>query len=242
MKEAIARHIAAAILVALVLLLAGCQVPQWRVFQKTVPAPVSKTAEQVEGERQAADLIAKTIEQPVELKPVAQGLSESLGRPEKPLDHTTVAPSAEKAVKRLESGVLEMQQARKKQDAFLERYQGLELENTGVNLFGGSVVLSLAAVVALCVFVPGFGTLVLFMIRRMHAAGKQVVEGIEQFKHAEPEKAAELQEWLSAHMDRAAKAQVKAMRKGLSKEAQENISEIVTAKARTTNPPTLHGQ
>jgi hypothetical protein len=237
-QATIARHVVAAILVAVVLMLTGCTVPQWRVFQKTIPAPVAKSDEQVEGERQAADLIAKTIEEPVALKPVAQGLSESLGKPAKPLDHTTVAVSSERAVKRLETGVVELRNAREKQDAFLERYQGMEIENTGVNLFGGSVFLSMAAVVALCIFVPGFGSLVLFMIRRMHAAGKQVVEGIEQFKHAEPDKAAELQEWLSAHMDQAAKAQVKAMRNNLSKQAKENISEIVAQR----QTPTLKGQ
>lgn len=201
-------------------------VPQWRVFQKEVPDPVTKSEKQIEAERQSADLLARKIEQPVELKPVAQTLSESLGRPENPIEGEDIGKTSREATKAVSVAVRDYQERRDEQDDWLRRYAGLDIENTGVNLFGGSVVLSLGAVVALMVLVPGFGSLVIFMIRRIYASGKEVVEGIEVFKQAEPDKAAELEEWLSSYMNRKAKNDVAKMREHLSKHAKSNIEEI----------------
>ena len=217
-------------LVLCVVMLSGCAVPQWRVFQKSVPAPVGKSEAQVESERQAADLIAKTVEEPVQLRPVAQTLSESLGKPLKPLDHTNIPTASNRAVSGLESGILEVQRERAKQDEFLARYEGLQIENTGVNLFGGSVVLSMVAVVALCVLVPGFGTLVLFLIRRLRVGLQQTVEGIAQFSEDEPESAQRLKNHLRGRMDSGSKAVVNGFRRNLSKPVQDNIQEIKKSK------------
>jgi hypothetical protein len=201
-------------LIIALIALTGCQVPQWRVFQKEIPAPVSKSDDQVEYERQAADLIAQRIEEPKALRPTAVALSTSLGKPKNPIEVPDIEVAADRATARVTEGILDMQRQRYKQDEFLSRYQGLEIENTGVNLFGGSVVLSMAAVVALCVFVPGFGSLILFMIRRIRHATHQVVQGVQEYEKAEPEKYADLQEYLRGKMDLGSKSVIKSFKKG----------------------------
>jgi len=89
---------------------AGCTAA--RLFQSKVPAPVLKTEKQVEAERQGADLIARKLETPHQLKPVAESLSNSLGKPKYSLadiSNFNIDDAATRANVDLLAGIVSMQ-------------------------------------------------------------------------------------------------------------------------------------
>jgi len=63
------------VILGLFLSLSGCSAPQWRVFQSNVPAPLAKSAIQIEAERASADLVARTVTAPPEIIPVVHVLT-----------------------------------------------------------------------------------------------------------------------------------------------------------------------
>ena len=193
------------------LALSGCfSVPQWRVAQAKVPTPVVKTEKQTEAERQAADYIARTIETPIALKPVAQELSSSLGEPKAPIKEGPKA--ADQAVAALHRGQLDQQAQIDRLNRLLAKHQGKEIEGTGVNLFAPTTGLGFIGLIAACIFVPGFLTFVLFVIRRAYGTLRVLVTKIREFEIAEPEAAAKLTESLGRGMDRSHKLLVRSLK------------------------------
>lgn len=166
----------------LVFCFTGCGIIPTRIFQKKVPPPITKAPAQIENERQAADLIAQSITAPPSLKPVAQELSSSLGKPEKPLPSATPAQvddSASKSIASLSAGMVKLQEQVEAQNRFIAKYAGKTLDDTGFSLLGpgmGAVVIGLIALAVLC---PPALTLMIFAFRRLKAAAGIVVNQVE---------------------------------------------------------------
>jgi hypothetical protein len=181
----VTRTIRLLILAALLLTVPGCGlIPEYRVGQKAVPPPVQKTPAQLEAERQAAELLARGIEEPPSLKPVAQGLSDSLGKPQKSLvpanpTREQVDTAALEAVARLEASLAKMQKQVDAQNKFLTKYAGTKLEGTGFDLgsWGGGALL--IGLVVLAIACPPVMTLMFFAFRRLKAAASIVVNEME---------------------------------------------------------------
>lgn len=164
-------------------LVTGCTVGQWRVFKASVPAPIGKSAATLEAERRAADLIARKIEAPAELKPVAQGLSASLGAPSKPLKADTpedFAKAADTSAAELRSALVAMQKQITRLNVDLIKYQGKAIEGTGFSMFGPGMTTIIIALIVLAVACPPALTLMAFAYRRLKAASKSVVNGLEE--------------------------------------------------------------
>lgn len=166
-------------------LLSACT--PWRAFQSKVPEPVSKLAEQVEAERQGADLIARKLEQPVELKPVAVSLSASLGAPKKSLVDTKafdMPAAAQHANLDLQSGIVQMQRQLDQLNFKLVKLQGKEVEGTGFSLLGpGMTVVVLGLIVLGVVFPPAF-TIMGILYRRMKQTAGMIVAQIDETSKA----------------------------------------------------------
>lgn len=189
--------------------------PQWRVGQAEVPRPVEKPAVQVEAERQAADLIAKRIEEPVALKPVAANLSASLGAPEHPIPaETKTEDAAKESLEDLQAGMAKLQAAVVAQNRILARYAGKEIEGTGINLFGPGVTAVVLGLIVLAVVFPPLATILFFMLRRVGGAMSATVAGVEDFIQARQDDDAvkELKAALSKRMDTAHKAIVRKLK------------------------------
>lgn len=185
--------------ISLILLLSGCRLPEIRIGQAEVPAPLTVTPERLEAYRQGADYVAKTIESPVETVYVADELSSSLGAPKRPLDNVEdVVESLRKAYKDQEE---EIESLNRK----LERLQGKDIEGTGVDIlpFGGGI--GFIALIAAIILVPGFGTFVFWIIRKAftntRGAFKSTIRAIEDFKKEKPSEASALLNYLSKHQD-----------------------------------------
>lgn len=187
------------------LFLSGCALlPELRVFQKKLPPPVEQS-KVTEGQRQAADYIAKKIEKPEELKPVAQELATSLGTPVEPVvDTGDIKADSEKIVETLRAENADLRKRIEKQAAWLREYQGAKLEGTGFNLTGPLGFLGFFGIIALVVFVPGTLTAAFFVIRRLRSTVQVVSQSIEEFKVDNPAAAEDLKEnYLYPNTDRA---------------------------------------
>ena len=174
------RVILAGLAVVSGLLLVGCGT--MRLFQAKVPPPLAKEAPQVEAERRAADLIAREIQTPVELKPVAEGLSSSLGKPQKPLTSATPAELTKAAATsngELQVGLAKMQKQIEVLNKQLIRYQGREIEGTGFDIAGPGMMVVVIGLVVLAVACPPVMTLMFFAFRRLKAAAGIVVNEVE---------------------------------------------------------------
>jgi len=189
----------------LCLFLTGCQLPQWRVFQAKVPGPIVKAPRAVEVERQAADLLAKRIEKPVELIPVAQQLSASLGRPEKPLEGDT-ADLAPETVKALERELLRTQGELAALNKLLEKNEGKKVEGTGINILGASFSLGVVALVVLCIMFPPISLVLWTIFKRISGALTATAKGISNYVKDNPEAGEQLKDYLSRTQDAAHKA------------------------------------
>lgn len=187
--------------IVLVVAFAGCQFPQWRVGQAKVPEPMDRPKAQVEAERQAADLVARTIKEPEEMIPVAQKLSESLGAPQKQIDATDLNKARDEALALLLRGMLRQQKQLDELNTKLAKYQGKEIEGTGFNLFGPSMSLVVISLIALGVICPPAATLMFFLLRKTRDALKTTITNVEKFSEAEPEAAAKLKDLQSKAMD-----------------------------------------
>lgn len=160
----------------------GCGLPS-RIFTAKVPPPVQKLPAQVEGERRAADLLAHGIQKPESLKPVAQGLSDSLGKPEKPLPSATpeqVDTSAAQSLEALNAGMLKLQKQLDAQNKFLAKYAGKEIEGTGFSLLGPGMVTLVIILIVVAVACPPALTLMFFAFKRLKAAAGIVVNQMEE--------------------------------------------------------------
>jgi hypothetical protein len=187
----------------------GCNVPQWRVFQSKVPAPLVKSAVQIEAERAGADLVARTIEKPVELVPVAQKLSESLGAPEHPITQANTTTAAKDALDGLREGIKAKQHDLDKQNKLLAQYEGKKIEGTGVNVFGFAVSLPVIGLIALCIFFPGALGILLRMFLRVRGALKATIAAGQAFKEENPAFAKSFNDTMTKAQDQVHQAIVK---------------------------------
>ncbi len=196
------------------LLLPGCSLPQWRVFQRTVPATESaKPARQEESERRAAAYIHEATRPPVasaaatveKVHQVAAGLRSSLGEPAEPVH----VEDYEAVLSQLREGIRQRDAQLERWKQFGRRYAGTPLEGTGINLAGPAGVLGLAAVVALCVAVPPVGYALLRLLPVLWGFFRSTTRAVADFADQRPEAAQELKAQLSRRMDRAHKRLVK---------------------------------
>lgn len=197
--------------IVLCLFLTGCQLPQWRVFQQKVPQPIVKPAQTLEVERQAADLLARRIESPPELIPVAVKLSESLGVPDRPLEGDTqeLAPETVRALNR-ELAATKQQIA--DLNKLLAKNEGKKVEGTGINLFGYSFGLGVIALIALCVMFPPIATILWWVFQRVAGALTRTAKGVNDYIKANPDQGEKLKTYLSGAQDTVDKQLIKKIR------------------------------
>lgn len=217
---------------------AGCQVAQWRVFQKKVDgADGVKPPAQVEGEKRAAAYIVKRSEAPktetvIEMKTalgdihlVATGLSSSLGEPAKPV----TLEDKDAVIASLSAGLKAKDAQLERWRAFGRKYAGTPLEDTGINLAGPAGLLAFAGVIAACIFVPGFGYVLLRLVPVLWGMVRRMAVGIESFAKDMPEEAAKLKEsYLSRKMNEVDKRILKGRKKKIRPE------EIISSAAPAT--------
>lgn len=194
---------------------------QWRVFQKKVDgADAVKPAAQVEGEKRAAAyIVARTtppvadpVKAVVDVNQVATGLSASLGQPAQPVK----AEDKDAVIATLAAGLKAKDAQLDKWRAFGRKYAGTPLEDTGINLAGPAGLLGLVAVVAACVFVPGFGYVLLRLVPVLWGMVKRMAAGIESFAVDAPEQGKVLKEaYLSRKMNEVDKRIVKQRKKAI---------------------------
>lgn len=194
---------------------AGCSLAPVRLFQAKVPAPVVKSAEAIEAERGAADLIARKIEKPEELIPVATKLSGSLGAPRRPFDFPTVAQSAAAATKGLDKSTVETQRQLAALNAKLAKYEGKEIEGTGFSILGPGMAVIVIGLIVLGVACPPAFTLMAFAYRRLKSTAGMVVEQIDEAAKSDEAKATieKIKANLNAKMDIQHKRVVHALQK-----------------------------
>lgn len=192
-------------------LLTACGLPSLRVGQAKIdPKLAEKPPEQIEAERQGADYIEQksaapepdAMKQLQDIHQVAGPLSASLGEPKKKV----TVEDKDAIIASLKKGLLAEQKKAEAWKSFARKYAGKELEGTGVDLAGIGGGFGLLAIIAACIFVPGFGTLVLFVIKRLRGTVQQVAQGVEEYAAEHPEEADNLKKFLSAKMDSAHKA------------------------------------
>ena len=174
-------------IVALTLFLTACSWQPLRVFQAKVPEPLAKAPAQIEAERRGADLIARKIEQPEELKPVAVALAASLGAPAEPIEAATAAELpkvAATATAELQAGMVKMQRQIEQLNRILAKYQGKEIEGTGFSLLGPGATVIIVGLIVLAVAFPPVLTLLVFAYRRLKATAGIVVNQLEDAANA----------------------------------------------------------
>lgn len=193
------------LLVCILLLSTGCTslMPQWRLFQKKVPAPIVKAPEQIETERQTADYIARTVEQPPQLRPMAAKLSESLGRPKKPIATDMTADEAdERMMASWQKVLLQSQQQITELNALLAKSEGKKIEGTGVNMFGFSMGGATIALIVICVMFPPVAVILWTIFKRVSGALTTTAAGIARYVKEHPEAGEELKDTLEKTQDK----------------------------------------
>lgn len=208
----------------------GCQMAQWRVFQKKVEAKDGeKPAAQVEGEKQAAAYIVARTTPPVadpvaavaDVNQVATGLSVSLGQPAKAV---TLADK-DAVIASLTAGLRAKDAQLDKWRTFARKYAGTPLEDTGINLAGPAGFLGLVGVIAACIFVPGFGYVLLRLLPLLWGFFRRTTEAIGEFAKSNPDAGKELAATLGDKMDKVHKRLVKARAK------THKLSAVISATA-----------
>ena len=201
------------IAVVLLLLLCGCSLPQWRVFQKTVPTDTGPAPAVIESQRRAAALIvdlsaslsADPAKQVSDIHAVAVPLSVSLGEP---LKRATVFQAPD-VVASLRKSSLDAQAKAEKWREFARKHGGAPLEGTGVNLAGPAGLIGLIAVVAACVAFPPIGYVLLRALPVLWGFFRSTTSAISEFTTANPDEGERLKLTLSRKMDAAHKRLVK---------------------------------
>lgn len=211
----LATYAALAMAVAIALLaLSGCALPQWRVFQKTIPADQSAPPPaQVEGQKRAAAYIAAVTTPPVanpaqtvgDVHEVAADLSASLGQPKEPVK----AEDRDKVIRGLQDGLKAKDAQLDAWRAFGRKYAGTPLEGTGINLAGPAGLLGLVGVVAACIACPALGYAVLRVLPVLWGYFRRTTQAIGEFAAERPEAGAALASKLGDRMDKVHKRLVK---------------------------------
>lgn len=188
------------VVLSIVFFAVGCSAPRWFVGQKKVPTDVATPAATTQGQKRAAKYIANATRPPVANAPavvvdvheVAVGLSASLGEPDKPVTLDDRAAVIESLAAGLRAKDAQLERWRE----FGRKYGGKPLEDTGINLAGPAGFLGLLAVVVACVFVPGFGWVLLRLLPVLWSALKQAARALESVARAAPEAVARVKESL----------------------------------------------
>ena len=201
------------IAVCLLLLLCGCSLPNWRVWQKTVPTDTGPAPAVVESQRQGARFIerksaapeANPTKQLAAIHAVAQPLSRSLGEPAKPV----ADDDTRRTIEGLERATIDAQAKAEKWRAFSVKYAGTPLEGTGVNLAGPAGLLGLIGVIAACVAFPPIGYLLLRALPVLWGFFRSTTSAISEFTESNPDEGERLKLTLSRKMDAAHKRLVR---------------------------------
>ena len=199
--------------VLLAVLCGGCSLPQWRVFQKTVPTDTGPAPAVIESQRRAAALIvdlsaslsADPAKQVSDIHAVAVPLSVSLGEPLK----RATEFQAPDVVASLRKSSLDAQAKAEKWREFARKHGGTPLEGTGVNLAGPTGILALIAVIAACVAFPPIGYVLLRALPVLWGFFRSTTSAISEFTTANPDEGERLKLTLSRKMDAAHKRLVK---------------------------------
>ncbi len=163
-----------------------------RVFQKKVPATDSvATPAQLEGQKVAARWIALRTASPFVLPPsgvadvhdVALSLSASLGEPAR----AVAVDDREAVITALSSGLRAKEEQLERWKAFGRKYGGKPIEGTGINLAAGALWVWILAIVAACVFIPGFGWVLLRLVPVLWSAVKRGAQALESVAARAPE-------------------------------------------------------
>lgn len=203
--------VALVVIIAWAFFVAGCQMPQWRVFQKKVDPKMADTpAAQTEGQKRAAAYIVARTTPPVadpavavqDVHQVATGLSASLGQPAKPV----TVEDKDAVIASLRAGLAAKDAQLEKWKKFARDYANKPIEDTGINLAGPAGLLAFAGVIAACIFVPGFGYVLLRLLPVLWSALKRAVGLVEAAARKAPDVVAELKQALPQQEDAARKA------------------------------------
>ncbi len=210
------------------LVLAGCALlPEMRVFQKTVDPRMAETPPAtLEGQKQAAEYIEMRSAPPptdgpvtpvptapqtareaemkaalADIHTVAASLSASLGEPK---EAVTLEDKAA-VIAALRDGLLAKDAQLEAWKEFARKYAGKPIEDTGINLAGPAGFIGLVGIVAACIFVPGFGWLLLRLLPVLWAALKRAAGAVEAIARRAPEAVAEMKAALPQKEDGARK-------------------------------------
>ena len=197
----------------LAVLCGGCSLPQWRVFQKTVPTDTGPAPAVVESQRRAAALIvdlsaslsADPAKQVSDIHAVAVPLSVSLGEP---LKRATVFQAPD-VVASLRKSSLDAQAKAEKWREFARKHGGTPLEGTGINLAGPTGIVALIAVIAACIAFPPIGYILLRALPVLWGFFRSTTSAISEFTASNPDEGERLKLTLSRKMDAAHKRLVK---------------------------------
>lgn len=199
--------------VLLAVLCGGCSLPNWRVFQKTVPTDAGPTPAVIEAQRAGAKFIerksaapeANPTKQLAAIHAVAQPLSRSLGEPAKPI----ADDDTRRTIEGLERATIDAQAKAEKWREFARKYAGTPLEGTGINLAGPTGILALIAVIAACVAFPPIGYILLRALPVLWGFFRSTTSAISEFTASNPDEGERLKLTLSRKMDAAHKRLVK---------------------------------
>lgn len=208
----------------IVVMSSGCALPQWHVFEEKVdPKKTEKPAVQVEGEKRAAKFIEVRTAPPVvdapavvaDVHAVAKGLTASLGEPAEEVK----AEDKDAILRELRGALVAKDRQIEAWRAWARKYAGKPLEDTGINLAGPAGLLALAGVVAACIFVPGFGYVLLRVLPVLWGMVRRMIVGIESYAAELPAEGEKLkQAYLGRKMDTIDKKIVKARKTRLKPE------------------------
>lgn len=210
------RSLAVAFLCSLIACLFGCSLlPEWRVFQKKVPATLTeKPKAQAEGERQAAAFIRQQTTPPVpdpvkavaRVYPVAAALSASLGEPLQAIEGDDPA----KTLETLRQGLIAKETQLEAWKAFGRKYAGKELEGTGFDLAGPAGLVAIVGLAAAVIMCPAVGWVLLRVIPVLWGMIRRIMTGVENFAVENPDAAGRLKEgYLSRTMNEVDKKIIK---------------------------------
>lgn len=200
-------------------LLFGCTAcTPLHLFQSKVPEPVTPSADQIESQRSAADLIARKIQTPVELIPVAASLSASLGTPRKSLVDVkafSLPTAATQANTDLQSGIRDMQDQLHSLNVKLTKLQGKDIEGTGFSILGPGMAMVVIGLIVLGVVFPPAFTLLFMAFKRLRSTTGKIVSAIDSVsdEHETSPAITTLKSTLSNVMDRVEKQVVHAFQK-----------------------------
>lgn len=203
--------------IALASILSGCSslgLQSKRVFQKETPKPVLDVV--TEPMREAAAFVAEEVEQPAEAKKVATELSQRMGLPETPVDNALEISAA------LHYDQKSQNKKEAKLDKFLDKYQGFELEGTGLSIWGlGSSVVIILLIGLVVVFPPAL-QLIFYIYKRVKGTSTKIVREalkdvsmtMDEFMADHPEMVDDLKGRFSRRMDASSKNVIRLARKG----------------------------